>query len=302
MKSELKKKYLREIPLHLMILPGILLVIIYSYVPMLGLGIAFQDFIPSKGFFGSKWIGLENIKYVLEMPGIFRIIWNTLYIANMKIILGIIVPVIFALLLNEIHKGGIKRSIQTIVYLPYFLSWVILGGIFIDLLSPQTGFVNDMIKAVGLKPIFFLGDNHWFPFTLVITNTWKDFGFNTIIYLAALTGIDPTLYEACTVDGGNRWKQTLYITLPSLLPYIILMSCLSLGNILNAGFEQVFVLYSPSVYESGDIIDTLVYRLGFIDAQFGVATVVGLFKSVVSFVMMVLSYKLAYKYSGYKIF
>lgn len=298
----MKKGRLRELPLHLMVLPGVICVIIFNYIPMLGIVIAFQKFIPARGVFNSQWIGLENFKYMLALPNIFSVLWNTVFIAVMKIIAGLIVPIIFALLLNEITSNKIKKTIQTIIYFPYFLSWVILGGILIDILSPSTGIINQFLGVLGIEPIFFLGDEKWFPFTLVITNTWKNFGYSTVIYLAALTGIDPNLYEAAVMDGANRWKQTLHITLPGILPIITLMIVLSLGNILNAGFEQVFNLYSPQVYSTGDIIDTLVYRIGMVDAQFGVATAIGLFKSVISFALIISSNKLANKYAGYRVF
>lgn len=297
-----KAKGLQNLSLHLMILPGFILVLIYCYGPMLGIVMAFQKYYPSRGIFKSPWVGLENFKYVLNMPNTFQVLWNTLFISVLKIVAGIIVPVVFALLLNEVSNGLIKRSIQTMVYLPHFLSWIILGGILIDVLSPSTGIVNRVLGLFGIKPIFFLGDNNWFPYTLVLTDVWKEFGYGTIVYLAALAGIDPTLYEASYVDGANRWKQTLSITLPGLMPTIVLMTILSLGNILNAGFDQVFNLYSPQVYESGDIIDTLVYRIGMDDAQYSVATAVGLFKSVVSFTLITFSYNLARRFSDYRIF
>ncbi|WP_019636857.1 ABC transporter permease [Paenibacillus fonticola] len=296
------KKKLQEIPLHLMILPGIILTVIFSYVPIMGTVIAFQKFVPSKGIFNSKWIGLDNFRYMLDMPNFTSVLWNTIFIAILKIIAGLIVPIIFALLLNELAGAFFKRTIQTIIYFPYFLSWVILGGILIDILSPSSGIVNEFLGVFGVKPIFFLGDDKWFPYTLVLTDTWKTFGYGTIVYLAALTGIDQSLYEAATMDGANRWKQTIHITLPGMLPIITLMTVLSLGNVLNAGFEQVFNLYSPMVYSTGDIIDTLVYRIGLVDAQYGVATAVGLFKSLISFVLIVLSNKLANKYAGYRVF
>lgn len=296
------KKKLQEIPLHLMILPGIILTVIFSYVPIMGTVIAFQKFVPSKGIFNSKWIGLDNFRYMLDMPNFTSVLWNTIFIAILKIIAGLIVPIIFALLLNELAGAFFKRTIQTIIYFPYFLSWVILGGILIDILSPSSGIVNEFLSVFGIKPIFFLGDDKWFPYTLVLTDTWKTFGYGTIVYLAALTGIDQSLYEAATMDGANRWKQTIHITLPGMLPIITLMTVLSLGNVLNAGFEQVFNLYSPMVYSTGDIIDTLVYRIGLVDAQYGVATAVGLFKSLISFVLIVLSNKLANKYAGYRVF
>lgn len=296
------KKKLQEIPLHLMILPGIILTVIFSYVPIMGTVIAFQKFVPSKGIFNSKWIGFDNFLYMLDMPNFTSVLWNTIFIAVLKIIAGLIVPIIFALLLNELAGAFFKRTIQTIIYFPYFLSWVILGGILIDILSPSSGIVNQFLGVFGIKPIFFLGDDKWFPYTLVLTDTWKTFGYGTIVYLAALTGIDQSLYEAATMDGANRWKQTIHITLPGMLPIITLMTVLSLGNVLNAGFEQVFNLYSPMVYSTGDIIDTLVYRIGLVDAQYGVATAVGLFKSLISFVLIVLSNKLANKYAGYRVF
>ncbi|NOU75352.1 ABC transporter permease subunit [Paenibacillus sp. LMG 31458] len=296
------KKLKRELPLHLMIIPGFILVIIYQYIPMTGLVIAFQKYLPGLGIFGSKWVGFDNFKYVLDMPDSFQVLWNTVRIAFMKIIVGLIVPVVISLLLNEVRKEVVKRSVQTLIYLPHFLSWVILGGITVDILSPSTGIVNQMLQAFGIKPIFFLGDNNWFPYLLVTSHEWKEFGFSTIVYLAALTGINPSLYEASVLDGANRWKQTWHITLPGMTPIIVLMLTLSLGNVLNAGFDQVFNLYSPSVYQSGDIIDTLVYRMGLIDAQFGVATAIGLFKSVVSFVFISVSYLLAYRLANYRIF
>lgn len=298
----MKKNRLQEVPLHLMILPGVLLTFIFSYVPMFGIIMAFQKFVPAKGIFGSKWIGLENFRYFFMMPNFSSVLFNTVFIAVMKIIANLIVPIIFALLLNEVGKELFKRTVQTIIYFPHFLSWVLLGGIFIDILSPSTGIVNNLLGMFGIEPVYFLGNENWFPYTLVITDTWKHFGYNTIVYLAALTAIDMTLYEAATVDGANRWKQTWHITLPGILPIVTLMTVLSLGNILNAGFEQVFNMYSPSVYSTGDIIDTLVYRLGLVDARYSLATAVGLFKSVIGFGLITLSNKLANKYAGYRVF
>lgn len=286
-----------------MILPGFILLLIFSYLPMAGIVIAFQKFIPAKGLFGhQKWIGLENFKYVLDLPNIGSIMWNTISIAVMKIILGLVIPVIFAILINEVTNNGLKRGVQTLIYLPHFLSWVVLGGILIDILSPSGGIVNGLIKSLGIEPVFFLGDNKWFPTTMVLTETWKEFGYGTIIYLAAITGIDPSLYEAARIDGANRWKQTLNITLPGMKMVIVLLMVLSLGNLLNAGFDQIFNLYSPPVYQSGDIIDTFVYRIGLLEAQYGVATAVGLFKSVVSFTLISVSYFFAYKFADYRIF
>jgi len=295
-------KWRRELPLHILVFPSLIIVLIYCYIPMYGNIIAFQNFKPTLGFWGSEWTGLANLNYVLEMPNTFRIIWNTVYIATMKIIMGNVVPILIALLLNEVRLTIVKRSVQTLIYFPYFLSWVILAGILIDVLSLQDGIVNQALGWLGMQPIYFLGDNRWFPITLVLTDTWKEFGFGTIVYLAALTSINPSLYEAAIIDGANRWKQTLYITLPGMIPIIVLMATLSLGNVLNAGFDQVFNLYSPQVYESGDILDTLIYRIGVADAQYGPATAIGLVKSFVSFILISVSYWLAYRFANYRIF
>lgn len=285
-----------------MLIPGLIAIIIFSYVPMFGVAIAFQNFIPAKGIFESKWVGLDNFRYMLDLPDFYQIIWNTLFIASMKIVVGLIVPVTIAILLNEIRKEAYKRSLQTMIYLPYFLSWVILSGILIDILSPSTGVVNMFLEWIGLDSIFFLGDNRWFPYTLVISNEWKEFGFSTIVYLAAIVGINPALYEAAIVDGASRWRQIWHITLPGMRPIIVLMATLSIGSVLNAGFDQVFNLYSPIVYESGDIIDTFVYRVGMIEAQYGLATAIGVLKSFVSLLLISISYYLAYRFANYRIF
>jgi putative aldouronate transport system permease protein len=293
----------RDIPLHLMVLPGLLMIMIFNYVPMAGIVLAFQDFRPELGLFGNqKWVGLANFVYIMKMPNTLQVLWNTVIIAFFKIIFGLAVPITTAILLNEMRTPLLKRTIQTAVYLPYFMSWVVLAGIFVDILSPSSGLVNQFLGMLGIKPIFFLGSNQWFRFTLVITNVWKDFGFDTVIYLAAITSIDMTLYEAARIDGANHWRQAWHVTLPGMSMVIVLLSVLSLGGILNAGFDQVFNLYNPIVLQTGDIIDTLVYRLGILQAQFGVSTAVGLFKSLVSLVFISISYLLAYKLADYRVF
>jgi putative aldouronate transport system permease protein len=298
----MRKNRFADLPLHLMLLPGAVIVLIFSYSPMFGIMMSFQNYIPAKGIFGSEWVGLDNLRFVWDLPGSTVVLRNTVFIALMKIIAGLIVPITVSLMLNEVRKEFVKRGIQTLIYLPHFLSWIILGGVLIDILSPSSGIVNQLIKAIGFQPIYFLGNNNVFPYVLVVTDVWKEFGFSTIIFLAALTSINPVLYEAAIVDGANRWKQTLHITLPGMMPIIILMATLSMGNVLNAGFDQVFNLYSPQVYESGDIIDTLVYRIGLIDAQYSVATAVGLLKSMVSLLLISVSYFLAYRFANYRIF
>ncbi|OMF38752.1 protein lplB [Paenibacillus sp. FSL H8-0548] len=304
MKQKVSRKWNFKLtwPLHIMLIPGIVLVLIFSYMPMLGLIMAFQDFQPQHGFFRSEWVGFENFTLMFEYPDARQVIWNTLIIAVIKIVAHLFVPLVFALLLNEVRKMLFKRFVQTLVYLPHFLSWVILGGILLDMLSTDGGLVNQALGWFGIEPIFFLGDNDWFRFTVIASDVWKDFGFSTIIFLAALSGINPDFYEAALIDGANRWQQVFKITLPSLIPITIVVATLSLGNVLNAGFDQIFNLYNPLVYEKGDIIDTYVYRVGLIGGNFGFGTAVGVFKSLVSLILIVISYRLAYKLANYRIF
>ncbi|WP_336779881.1 ABC transporter permease [Paenibacillus illinoisensis] len=296
------KQFIRNIPLHLMILPGLIIIIVFGYIPMAGLSIAFQNFSPIAGFKNMNWVGLDNFRYLFDLPGFGQVVWNTVFISVMKISSGLVIPVLVALLLNEVRKTGFKRTIQTVIYMPHFFSWVILAGIIVDVLSPSSGIVNMLLKSLGMEPIQFLASNDWFPYILVITDQWKEFGFGTIIYLAALTSIDKSLYEAAVMDGAGRWKQTWHITLPGIRPIVILMVTLSLGNVLNGGFDQVFNLYNPLVYESGDILDTMIYRIGLQDAQYSVSTALGLIKSVVSFIFIGLGYFLAYRFANYRIF
>lgn len=293
----------KEIPFHLMLLPAVILVFIYMYVPMAGLVIAFEKFIPAKGLFGDqKWIGWDNFIYLYHLPGAINALRNTVIIAFFKIVLHLLIPVTVSILLNEVRNATFRRTAQTLIYLPHFLSWIIMGGILIDLLSPSGGLINNFLGLFGIEPIFFLGSNKYFRFTLISTDVWKEFGFNTIVYLAAITNIDPTQYEAATIDGANRFQRMIHVTLPNLRMIIVLMMVLSLGNVLNAGFDQVYNLYSKQVYESGDILDTFIYRVGLIDAQFGVATAMGMFKSLVSTLFISVSYFAAYKFADYRIF
>ena len=298
----MKRKKGKYLSFHLMLLIPTALLVVYCYVPMAGIIIAFQNYKPALGFTGSKFTGLENFRVLFTNPGFMQALKNTVVIAFWKIITGLIVPVTFSLLLNEIRRSSIKRTAQTIIYMPYFISWVLMAGIIVDILSPENGIVNRLLGLFGVEPVFFLGDNNWFKPVLVVTNVWKEFGWGTIIYMAALTGIDLNLYEAVAIDGAGRWKQTLHVTLPGIAPTIVLLTTLSLGNVLNAGFDQVYNLMSPITLESGDIIDTLIYRLGIKNAQFGIATAAGLFKSMISAFFIVTSYKLAYKFTGYRVF
>ena len=283
-----------------MLIPAVILTFIFSYIPLYGLIIAFQDYKPAQGFH-SPWVGLENFRYIFSLKEFSRTIGNTVFIAVLKIIGNIVVPVTIALLLNEIRSTKLKRAIQTSIYVPNFMSWVILAGLFMDLLATD-GVLNSVITRLGGKVVPFLNSAKLFPYTIVLTDVWKSFGFGTVIYLAALTGIDPGLYEAAIVDGANKWQQVFHITLPGIRPIVILMTVLALQNVLNAGFDQVYNMYSPLVYSTGDIMDTFIYRLGFQQAQYDIATAVGLFKSLVSAVLIGIAYFLADKLANYRIF
>jgi putative aldouronate transport system permease protein len=299
--KRIKEDLLKNWQLHAMILPGIILVIIFKYVPLAGITIAFKNFYASKGIFGSEWVGLDNFKYMFALPDTVQVLWNTLKIAVLKILINFPIPIIVSILLNEVKNVFYKRTVQTIIYMPYFISWVILSGIILDLFS-KDGMINGILKTFGLSSVYFLGNKHTFVGVLVGTDVWKNFGYNTVVYLAAITGLDEDLFEAAKIDGANRMKQILFVTLPGIAPIIMLMLILNLGNVLNAGFEQVFNLYNPLVYQTADIIDTFVYRISLVQANYSLGTAVGLLKSVVSFILILISYKLANKYSDYSIF
>lgn len=296
-----KRRTFNELTYHFMLLPGMVMLLIFSIIPMFGVVMAFQKFIPAKGIFGSKWAGLSNFTYMFQLPDSKQIFINTLVIAVGKIILGLIVPIVFALILNEVRLKVFKSTVQTIVYLPHFMSWVVLGTM-LTMIFSYDGLVNNLLQFIGIDRTMFLASNSWFRPLLIVTDTWKEFGYGTIVYLAALTGINPSLYESAALDGAGRWRQIRNITLPGIFPTIVLLGTLSLGNVLNAGFDQVFNMYNPLVYQTGDIIDTFVYRMGLIQMQYSFATAVGLMKSVISLVLIVISYKLASKYAGYRIF
>lgn len=286
---------------YLMVIPGVALLFVFNYIPYYGLVMAFQDFNPGLGFTRSPFIGLENYRFLLSLPDVGRVVRNTIIISVGKIVFRQLVAIIFAVLLNELRQVVLKRTIQTISYLPHFLSWVILGGVFITMLS-RTGLVNRFLGSVGVGPFYFLGSDDWFRFTIIATDVWQDFGFSSIVYLAALTSIDPGLYESAVIDGAGRLKQIWYITIPGIATTIVLLAVLSLGQILEAGFEQILVLYNPAVYETGDIIDTWIYRYGLQQARYSLATAVGLVKSIVGTLLVFTSNFMAKKFANYQVF
>ena len=299
--SKKKGIFRRELPFYLMLIPGVLFALVFSYGPMFGLVMAFQDFTPLKSFENSPWVGLQNFRDMLALPTFWSVVRNTLVISLSKIVLRLLVPLVIALLLNEVINEKFKRVAQTVFFLPYFLSWAVMGGILRSLFQ-YDGMVNSVLTSLGMERIMFLGSNTWFPIIVILSDVWKDMGYNMIIFLAAITNVDPALNESAALDGANRWQQIWNITLPTIRPIVVMLLVLSLGSVLSDGLDQVMLLYNPMVYESGDIIDTLVYRLGLVNHQWSLSAAVGLMKSVISFILVVLSYRVATKRFDYQVF
>lgn len=278
--------------LYLMLIPGLFFLFIYKLLPLWGLQIAFKDYkmfaaeTPWKAISASAWVGLKHFRKLFGSSQFIKVLRNTLEINFLKILWLFPVPILCAILLNEIRNAVYQKLCQTLIYVPYFFSWVVIFGIFYSLLGSY-GVVNLVITALGKSRINFFGDQSVFRSILVFTEGWKEVGYNTVIYLAAITGIDPTLYEAAKMDGANKFRQIRHITLPGLLPTIILMLIMKVGYILTTGFEQVLVFYNPSVYDVADIIETYVYRIGLGQADFSLATALGLFNAVVAFILIV---------------
>jgi putative aldouronate transport system permease protein len=283
-----------------MLIPCAVLLLVLNYYPLWGIGIAFVDYNPFRGLSGSQFVGLDNFVAVFSRPQIASVVRNTLFIAILKIFLGQVAAIVFALMVYEVRFPLYRRLIQTMTTLPYFLSWVVLGGAFITILA-SSGPLNTSLAAIGLPSIGFLRDQAVFPWTLILTDVWKNFGFGAIIYLAALTQINLELFEAAAVDGAGRWRRLRSITLPGIMPTIILMAALNLGNVLNAGFEQILVLYNPAVTATGDVLDTYIFRVGLQGLNYEIATVVGLLKSLVGFILILTSYWLAARFANYRI-
>ena len=286
---------------HLMLLPGVIICLIFAYGPMCGLIMAFQEYNPFKGFFGSRFVGLDNFRYLFHMPDFGTAFFNTLYIAAAKAVLFLVVPLLLALLINEARSKRYVKTVQTSIFLPYFLSWAILGGIILEIFSLD-GIVNQILGFFGQDAVSFLGSNKYARHIIIWTDVWKSMGYNMIVFLAAITNIDPSLYEAASIDGAGRLKQAIHITIPAMAPMIFLLTVLSLGNLLNAGFDQILMLYNPLTYETTDVLDTLVYRIGIYNQQYGIATAMGLFKSVISVTLVAVSNWIAYKFTDYRIF
>ncbi|MFS8501145.1 MAG: ABC transporter permease subunit [Caldicoprobacter sp.] len=281
---------------YLMFLPVFVMTIIFNYIPMFGIRYAFYKFTPFK----KEFIGLDNFKNIffgINSQRFWLAFKNTIILSLSNLILGIIASVVLALLLNEVYNKKIRGAIQTIVYLPHFLSWVVTASIFTIILSPQGGFINSILEAMGKEPIYFLTSEKWWRPIFLLIYRWKETGWGTIIYLAAMTSINPQLYEAAEIDGAGRWRQTIYITIPALMPTILVVFVLNLGKVLNI-FESVFVLYNSMVHNVADVIGTFTYRIGMQQADYGLGTAIGLFKSLIAMILVLITNKVSQKVRG----
>lgn len=297
----MKRRRSQSIYYHTMVLPGMIFILIFGYIPMFGLVMAFQDFVPAKGFLKSEFVGIKHFKYMITLPDIGRVIGNTLIIAAGKIVLGMLLSISFAILLNEIWNKYLKKTVQTIVYLPHFLSWVVLASVVVNLFNVD-GSINQILNSLGVERINFLGSNDVFRKLIIGTDVWKEFGYNSVVYLAAITGIDAGLHEAAAIDGASWWKRVWHITIPGMMPIILLMTAMNLTTVLSAGFDQIYNLYSPIVYETGDILDTYIYRIGLIGRQYSFGAAVGLCRSLVALVLLAGANKITEKLTGQSIY
>ncbi|MCZ8516125.1 ABC transporter permease subunit [Paenibacillus filicis] len=295
--TRLYKTILKYKFLYALMVPGIIWYIIYRYLPMFGLLIAFKEYNFALGIWNSPWVGMKYFNYLFSSSEFYTVLRNTVLINIYNLIYGFPAPIILALLLNELKNMLFKRSIQTVIYFPHFLSWVVFGGIIIQFLSPNEGFVNQIIKYFGGEPIFFLTQSQYFRSILVGTNILKEAGWGTIIYLAALASVEQEQYEAATVDGANRWQKLIHITLPGISNVIIIMLILKVGYLLDVGFEQIFIMYNPAVYDVSDVLSTYIYRVGIQDLRFSLTTALGLFQAVIGFLLIYGVNKIAKKYS-----
>ena len=281
---------------YLMMLPGLLYFAVFRYLPMFGLVIAFKDYDIFKGIWASQWVGLKNFKELFHSSDFWNVLTNTLKISFAKIVIGFPIPIILAILLNEMRSVRFKKVIQTLLYLPHFLSWVVIGGIMLNLFSPVFGLAGEFFRATGIEPMNILAQKSTIFGVVIASDVWKECGWSTIIFLAALTQVDASLYEAAKMDGANRFKQMIYITLPAISGVIILLLILRRGKIMNAGFEQILVLQNAVTRESIDIFDTYVYREGLQRGEYSFSSTVDMFKSVVAFIMVVGADKISKKF------
>jgi len=299
LRRQTRSRIVRMRELYLLFLIPLALLAIFKYVPMVGVIVAFKDYSPRAGILGSPWNDFEHFRFLFSTPQFLELIVNTFRISLLKFAFGFPAPIAFALILNELTNRRYKRVVQSISYLPHFLSWVVLGAIFKVLFSVERGPINAVIQALGGEPIYFLAEPDWFLFSVVITHVWKSIGWGSIIFLASITSIDPGLYDAADVDGANRLQKALHVTLPAMVPVITIMLILTVQNLNQAGFDQIYHLYNPLVFSVADIFETYVYRVGLVDRQYDFGIAVHLFQNAVAVLFVLIANTLARRYSEY---
>lgn len=295
--SQFTKSYRRNYQLYWLLLLPIVYFIMFRYLPMYGIILSFRKYVPMKSAFGVEWIGFKYFKHFLTDKTFWNVFKNTFVLSSLALVIGFPLPIIFALALNEVRGRWLKKFIQTVSYLPKFLSIIIVVLMINTLLSPSTGIINSIIKAFGGDPIHFIREISWFRTIYIVSDIWQFMGWNAILYIAALSSVDEQLYEAARLDGANRWQQTWNVTIPGIMPTIVITFILAVGQMLNAGFEKILLLYSPGIYDVADVIQTYVYRIGLEGRNFSYATAVGLFQSIISLIFLWVTNKGAQKYS-----
>ncbi len=287
MKKEPFGSYLKKhSALYIFMIPGLFYLLLFKYVPMYGIVLAFKEWNVVKGVWGSRWVGFQNFAYLFGSKSFMQVFRNSIVISLLRLFWGFPMPIILALALNEVRSGYIKRPIQTLLYLPHFISWVVITGMVFNFTNTSTGIINIVIKSLGREPIPFLQSVEHFRSVIVIMEIWKTSGWGTIVFLSAMAAIDPNLYEAAIIDGANRFQRIYHVTLPSIVSTIVVLLILRTGRILNNGFEQIFLLYNPLVYEVADVFETFTYRVGLREGRFSFATAVGMFQSVVGLILI----------------
>ena len=300
--TSLKTRFRKSIPIYSLLLPGMLLLALFHYWPIFGIVIGFKNFSPFKGIWRSDWVGFTHFRYFLTSAGFWRVMRNTIVINFAQLIFGFPVPIVFALLLNELRFNKVKRTVQTLSYLPHFISWVVVAGIVTTLLSPSDGIINFMrMRLFGLEPVYFLAKARYFVPIIVVSGIWKQFGLGSVYYIASIASIDQELYEAAVIDGAGRMRQIWHITLPGLRNIIIVLMVLRIGRMVTIGFEQIFLLYNPLVYDVGDVISTYTYRLGIEQIQYSLTTAIGFCQSVVNFILVYTANRLAKRVAGWSL-
>lgn len=295
-KSQLRKSLEKNWQLYLLLIIPMVFFILFRYLPMYGIILSFRRYRPDMPF-GYDWVGLRYFKHFLTDVTFWNVFKNTFVLSGLALIIGFPMPIIFALLLNEVRFKSYKKFIQTVSYLPKFLSTVVVVMLINNLLSPSTGPINHILRNIGMEPIFFMNESEWFRTIYIVSDIWQFMGYNAILYLAALPGIDDQLYEAAALDGANRWSQTIHITLPGIMPTVVITFIIAVGNMLNYGFEKIYLMYNPNIYDVADVIQTFVFRIGLEGNNFSYATAMGVFQAVLGLVLLVVTNSLARRYS-----